>query len=87
MEIKIGPVLGMDGPCVWDRNAGEYIPLPSKMRDFLNDIGEVYCKHGLAIGHEDDHGSFLIEDFDPKNEHDLKYLWGWLTEASKNYTG
>ena len=32
-----------------------------RITSFLKDIFEVYSKHGLAVGHGDDHGGFQIE--------------------------
>ena len=31
---------------------------------FLNEVLEVCRKHGMSISHEDEHGSFLVKDFD-----------------------
>lgn len=47
---------------------------------FIADLIKVYKKHGMSLGHEDEHGAFLIEDYE---EHNVQ----WLKEAmlSKNY--
>jgi len=45
-----------------------------KVQRFLNDIVEVYKKHGLALGHEDSQGAFIVEEYD---EEFVK----WLFEA------
>jgi len=51
-----------------------------KIQSFLNDIVEVYQKHGLALGHEDSQGAFIVEKYE---EEFVK----WLFEAydSDNY--
>jgi len=35
-----------------------------KVDDFINDILDVYNKHGLGISHEDTHGAFIIKPID-----------------------
>jgi hypothetical protein len=52
-----------------------------KVDAFIRDIVEVCKKHGLAISHEDNQGSFEIIDFDES------YI-NWLMDASisKNCT-
>lgn len=34
---------------------------------FLEEIAPVCKKHGMSLGHEDQHGSFLVEDHDESN--------------------
>ncbi|MGL4666800.1 MAG: hypothetical protein ACRCWR_02585 [Saezia sp.] len=48
---------------------------PDEKIDFLIDIVEVYKKHGLALGHEDFHGGFIIEKYDDS------FVY-WLNSAS-----
>lgn len=38
---------------------GEYVE-STKVDAFIADLIAVYEKHGLAIGHEDGHGAFLV---------------------------
>ena len=38
-----------------------------KMQSFLNDIIEVYKKHGLSLSHEDSQGAFIIDEFKEDN--------------------
>lgn len=45
-----------------------------RFKDFLNDIVEVYKKHQLSLSHEDSHGGFIVEKYDPSNV-------DWLLEA------
>lgn len=37
------------------------------IRDFLREIESVCIKYKLSISHEDEHGSFIIEDFNNSN--------------------
>ena len=46
---------------------------------FIEDVIEVYKKHGLSISHEDGHGAFLIE---PISVHNIE----WLRDAMDNTT-
>jgi len=34
---------------------------------FIEDIKKVYLKHGLTISHEDEHGAFIIENYNDEN--------------------
>lgn len=43
--------------------------------NFLNDIVQVCRKYGLSISHEDEHGSFIVTDYD-------KTYSEWLLAAS-----
>lgn len=47
---------------------------------FLDDVIAVYKKHGLAIGHEDGHGAFIVETFDESNMQ-------WLLAAHDERSG
>lgn len=47
-----------------------------KVKAFLSEIEEVCKRHGLSISHEDGHGSFIIEKFDP-------YNISWLNDADE----
>ena len=51
---------------IWVLDAKEYL-------DFFDDIEKVCKKHNLSISHQDEHGSFMIEEFD---EHNIKWLRG-----------
>lgn len=46
-----------------------------KVDAFLLEVIEVCKKHGLSISHEDNHGGFEVELFDPANIE-------WLMDAS-----
>lgn len=41
------------------------------IQDFINAIEQVCREHGLTIGHEDQHGAFLIRQF---SEADIEWL-------------
>ena len=41
---------------------------------FLADIIEIYRKHGLSLGHEDEHGAFVVEPLADINV-------SWLNDA------
>lgn len=62
----------------WDCNKHDFVETPTEMVAFLEDIAEVYKKHGLFLSHEDLHGSFLVEKF---YSDDIE----WLMCAMKNY--
>ena len=47
----------------WDSRKGEMVQRPD-VDAFLADIEAVCRKHGLSIGHEDGHGSFIVGPFD-----------------------
>lgn len=38
-----------------------------KIDAFLNDVIEVCKRHGFSIGHEDNHGGFIVEKFSNGN--------------------
>lgn len=44
-----------------------------KVKAFIDDIVEVYKKHGLCISHEDHHGSFLVQELDDFHIEWLRY--------------
>lgn len=46
-----------------------------KVEAFLADILAVYEKHKMSLGHEDNHGSFLIEKLSKENT-------DWLNAAA-----
>lgn len=51
-------------------------PKPSKgaIEAFMADIETVCRKHQISIGHEDGHGAFLVQAFEPD-------LMAWLRDA------
>ena len=55
----------------WNVKTGEFIPVPENVINFYNDIVEVYKKYNLSISHEDYHGSFIVEDYNP---YDVEWL-------------
>jgi hypothetical protein len=58
---------------------GKEQPYP-KVDAFLNEIKAVCLRHLMTIGHEDRHGSFVIDSCD--GEDDLE----WLMGADVGYT-
>jgi hypothetical protein len=47
------------------------------VRIFLDDLVEVYLKHGMSLAHEDSQGAFIVDKFTIEN---VK----WLMEAYDN---
>lgn len=47
--------------------------VPSNVIEFLKELKKLYKKYNLSIAHEDDHGSFIIENYSTKNE-------GWIMD-------
>lgn len=43
----------------FDKKLGESIPTPD-VDEFLRDVMEVCRKHQMSLGHEDDHGAFIV---------------------------
>lgn len=43
----------------WDRETGEMVE-SAKADAFLGDVAEVCRKHGLCLGHESNHGAFVV---------------------------
>jgi len=50
---------------------------------FLEEIENVFMKHGLLISHEDTHGSFVIVDASKEN---VNEILPWLQSANDNTT-
>lgn len=49
-----------------------------KVQAFLDDLNEVYRKHGMSLAHEDSNGAFLVEPYSEINV-------DWLNDASVSY--
>ena len=60
----------------WSTSKHDEIESPVIDR-FLEDIIDVYRKHGLSLAHEDSHGGFLVETHTLKNVE-------WLMAAADN---
>lgn len=45
---------------------------------FLDDLFELFKKHDISISHEDNHGGFILENYDKGNEE-------WMEGASINF--
>lgn len=52
---------------IWDRKAGKYIPIPSRLKTFYNELIELYKKYDLSISNEDCYGAFIIEEYKKDN--------------------
>lgn len=46
-----------------------------KEKAFLDELVEVYRRHGFSLSHQDSHGSFEVEEFD-------EYNVEWLYQAN-----
>ena len=60
----------------WIKNLHNYGENP-KVDAFLNEIKEVCYKHNLSLSHEDQHGSFEVENLNQINI-------TWLLDANDN---
>lgn len=58
----------------WSSEHKKYVE-SAKIDDFLAEIAEVCKRHGLALGHEDSHGAFVVEEFEDW------YIDEWLNHA------
>ena len=64
----------------WDCSKDDYVETSEELKRFFNDIENVCKKHGYSIGHEDEHGAFLIEKYSDDNI-------SWLKDANINLNG
>ena len=56
-----------------------------RIKAFLDEIQAVCEKHGLSLGHEDDHGAFLVEEYSAHNQRWLRHAHDeTLTEEERN---
>jgi hypothetical protein len=58
----------------YNRTRGQKEEAP-EVEEFLEDLFDLYDKHGLAIAHEDRHGSFIVKEDDQE-------LRSWMEGAS-----
>ncbi len=61
----------------WDCIENKEVDTPTEMEVFLNDIVDVYKKHGLSLSHEDYHGAFRVTTYDEENVEWLKAAQKW----------
>ena len=50
----------------------------SRATKFVEEIEAVCIKHNLTISHEDMHGAFVIEEFNPENIQWLRATLRWI---------
>lgn len=62
---------------LYNLKSKKHIPIPENITEFLRDIEKVCQFHNLSIAHEDNHGAFIIENFDENNIR-------WLKETMLN---
>lgn len=51
----------------WSLIEKDYIEVPEKIINFLNEITKIYKKYNLSLSHEDGNGSFIIENYYESN--------------------
>ena len=56
--------------------------LPENATKFLEEIAELSNEYGLSLAHEDDHGSFIVDDYKDEN---VRWLKGAFRRYSKHY--
>jgi hypothetical protein len=59
----------------WDSNVNESVEDP-KVDAFLDELLEVCRRHGMSLGHQDGHGSFLVYKLVDE------FFYGWLRAAA-----
>ena len=62
----------------WNCRTSEFIEIPEKQTKFIQEIEAICKKYDLSISHEDGHGAFEIDKFDPDNIE-------WLKNAHINW--
>ena len=51
----------------FNKKTGEMEEVPQRVLDFLKEVRKISEKYGVSISHEDGHGAFILEDYDPGN--------------------
>jgi hypothetical protein len=51
----------------WDNRLHDFVPTPSKVVDFLDEYEALCKKYNLSLGHEDEHGSFVVQNYEECN--------------------
>lgn len=69
---------------IWDCNNRVNIISPDNLKEFFKDIELVCQKHGYSISHEDEHGAFIIEEFNYDNIRWLKSAHWGVKETNSN---
>ncbi len=52
---------------MWSVVKQEEVPMPTKVKRFLDDYENLCYRYGLSLAHEDGMGSFVIEEYDEGN--------------------
>ena len=52
---------------IWSTVEQGDIEMPERVKDFYVEIEQVCKKYNLSISHEDCHGAFELEEFNPRN--------------------
>ena len=62
----------------WNAIKNERQETPQNQIDFIDEIEQLSIKYNLSISHEDKHGAFVIETYNPENIE-------WLRDGHINY--
>lgn len=49
---------------MWDRSLGKYVTTPLEVKNFLDELEDLFEKYNLYIRHEDSNGSFILGNYD-----------------------
>ena len=55
----------------WHITKGEFVKQSDKIAEFLKNIENLCKKYDISISHEDNHGAFILEEYDETN---IKWL-------------
>lgn len=51
----------------WDQRVTSFVESPEKIEKFLDAYEKLCREHNISFSHEDEHGSFIIENFRQTN--------------------
>ena len=49
---------------MWDSNLGKYVTTPLEVKNFLDELEDLFEKYNLYIRHEDSNGGFILGNYD-----------------------
>lgn len=52
---------------IWNAQTQQSQDIPDHVENFLKELEELCKKHNLSINHEDDHGSFIVQQYEEEN--------------------